>query len=551
MSALNRALRSMFALSLSLFFLLSPSVVNAGMQPADAEDDRPIAFIDYRHSFGNMEIAGVNSRGNKAKGGIPDPNVPLKNRRFYYLPIFSVEQGNGMPAITVGDNGTVSLTIRYNHPVVREAFFDQLLRGEHLDNTCVETQVDVIPCDRLSFQTNGYEPRVTFGPYEVPAFQAGLEVITTTLPVETARRFADDFRRGNVDLQARLILPTKGEAVNSATLTWDDIQQTDAASSLLGDGKRHEVTRNQVRKIAGEAMSLARIDVRYDYPDASFDKLVGDMLALLKEATPIQLTEGVKSLVEGLRKRGFDPDDLKADLITEFKKRRTENGEYQETFKEFINETFEKSKGVSGGFSFLGIGAHAGIDEKEARTDYRDTFRSVLNRWDIKIEESEQGNVFIPKSMKVYEAEMQKFRNNRGFEIRQAKSISKDHVLTVSVNPRRNFDRELDGMVKEQLEVGRALRRRVADLEKKHDDLSKELHALRQETHEATLATRNNLHDATHGIYAASHQITQSSKVFDLFSDPAKSNFANNGTLMQKLCAKILEQAVVKPPEKK
>ncbi len=388
---------------------------------APAARARPIPTVDFQIPWMGQKILAMHSETNKPILG--RPTVPDADLRYFYLPLFAFSRnGSGELEVTVSDDGQITLPIIYDNDVVRKAVRKYLTAEKLISPNATDGQVMTVAARMWCLQTSpGYEPRVTFGPYE--NYQFGMkDLLHTRLAPDLAKKFIRDLQTGDVSLQATIVFEGYSYQDNVVVVTADDILSTDQYKKLSGAGGKGLVGRHQVARIAREACLTRTIAVTTEYEDPDFADLVKTLAATFaqKESKPVADWDKVEAFFKDV---GWDPADFKADLIESAK--RNENREFRDQFSKDIQSNFGAS--ASGGYG--PFSASASVQTSSGRKVVTDVFQ----KWGIQTEWT--GKQFIPRSIDLYALNAASVRQATAFAVGKRKKTVSDGVLTVGVNP--------------------------------------------------------------------------------------------------------------------
>ena len=416
------------AFAVALVFLASIS----GMPGQDTKEPakgpvsraRPIPSVDFHIPWMGMKIYGMHAESNKPVLG--RPTAQASDLRYFYLPLMAFQKkGTGELDVSVSDDGDILLPLIYDSEAARQTVRDYLVKEKLIPADSVAGQVMTVAAKMWYLETApGYEPHVRFGPYENFHFPMKGQLFTRLSP-DQGRKFATDLKAGKVELQATIVFEGYTYKENTVVVYADDILSSNQYKKLTGPGGKGFVGRHQVARIGREACLTRGVAVTTEYHDPDFNDLVKSLIAnhAQKETKAVADWNAVEAF---FKEAGWDPNDLKADLIEASK--YNENKEAREKFNSDINTSFEHKGQV--GWSALSIAGSWNYQSNEKIA------RDVFSKWGLQTEFA--GKKFIAKSIDVYSLNEAKIRQSSAFEVGKRKKTVSDGILTIAVNPKDN-----------------------------------------------------------------------------------------------------------------
>lgn len=128
---------------------------------------------------------------------------------------------------------------------------------------------------------------------------------------------------------------------------------------------------------------------------------------------------------------GFDPNDLKADLITA--STYSMNKDDQLKFSQKIDELAKNTKKGEGG----GWGFSASLDLSNESKKYNEVVKDVFTKYGIST--AEQGNKIIPKTINLHQFSESKWKKKGKFTVGRVKIIEEEGKKVIPISPTTNF----------------------------------------------------------------------------------------------------------------
>lgn len=446
---------------------------------------RPIPVRDYHvWLWDGLSLIGLQGEANRP-GPDGQPTVAPRERRFYYLPLFALKQIDGEPQVDFDeDTGRVTINVVMDSPLAREKFTQHLIEENLLDEDPTQGQVQIISARRFQVEVDSrdYPIPVIFGPYDDHEFTRLEQPLSVHLPGDAGARFVNDLKAG-LALRATVVFQGYGFQENRVTISFRDIRETRAFREIDGRGPRGTVSRKGISNLLHETVTNVNIIVSREFHDPDFDQLVQHVLRLL-DRERVNLDAEWTALGEEFRRRNWDPDDLRADVIATSQRRSRDRGEAGQKLHTILKDTIAQNRNVGGGFGFKGFSLNATHNNQEQREHFRDVMHEVGMEWDIEFEENIEGNIIVPKSIFVYSNDLSALRREGTFAIGDRRILESVGKMSVQMGSTTHSAFALEDRVERlNMEISRLrdeLREMAATAEQEFASVKRDLADIQQ-----------------------------------------------------------------------
>lgn len=257
-----------------------------------------------------------------------------------------------------------------------------------------------------------------------------------------AERFVQALSDGRAQIEAAMVYPNARFTEGFVSLSLSDVESTNSYRDLRGRGAA-PVTRREIARLATEALRHAAITIVRDEDldtDLDFAKLVNQLLSVFDKQEGQRIPTNRKNLREAFAAVGIDPDDFKADLLRRFKERYSDKGDQFDLLQREVDRQFSADSDSKGKAGFLDIvSLESAVSGVVSRRDIEKTLEESSKSWDLTYEYEGNDRRFVPKSIKLYRLNEERFKDVAYFSYGDRKRIFGEGVLRATLSNHTAF----------------------------------------------------------------------------------------------------------------